>query len=50
MTCTCGHDEDDHTELDGCTVKGCDCIAFEEGDGEDDDLDLHNDELYLDDE
>ena len=40
--CTCGHVLDEHA-LDpkflrgswSCTIEGCDCIAFEKGDDED---------------
>lgn len=40
--CTCGHAHDEHggdEEYPGstaCTVPGCDCIAYEEGDDETD--------------
>ena len=38
MACACGHSEEEHghdpkyPRSTACTADGCDCIAFEEGD------------------
>jgi hypothetical protein len=45
MNCHCGHADDEHYEpgedkkypgSTACTVEGCDCIAYEENDDDDD--------------
>lgn len=35
MTCTCGHDEEEHGDIPGlpgsskCNIDECDCVCFE---------------------
>lgn len=29
MTCTCGHEQDEHDDKQACTVEDCPCFYYE---------------------